>query len=334
MTDAVYAAVDGGTTNTRIVLARGETLFARVKIPCGAGDTARNGSAARWAREVRQGLEELLLQNGIAPTELHGIFASGMICSELGLHATAHLPCPAGEAELAAAAETVRMSEISDVPVTFIPGLKCGGEKTEDTDIMRGEETEAVGIRRLCGNAADRPYVLLLPGTHNKAVFVDGEGRITRFYTAMSGELVRCVAEHTILKEALDGGFSKTPDQAFLLQGYDLCETHGFTAALFKLRISAIFFEKEPRRLYSMLLGMALHEDIRLLTGAHGAKDVRIAGSEPFKSALAVLLGQRTALCFECVPEKIADESAAVGALAIGRKAPCAADVKKTIDSL
>lgn len=315
----LFIAIDGGTTNTRLVLARGDELISRVKIPVGAGDTARTGSTELLTKGVSSALEEVLARGGVTRAQIGGVFASGMICSELGLHHVPHIPCPAGERELAAACETVSMPGVDGYSVTFLPGVKCGGGALAETDIMRGEEAEAVGLRALCGFSG--AHVLLLPGTHNKIVFVDGDGRITRFFTAMSGELIRCVSEHTILSGALKGGYAESFDAPALLKGYDLCEAIGLTAALFKLRVSSKFFESEPRLLYSMLLGVVLHEDIRLLFGADPVKEVLVAGSEPFKSALAVLLEKRSPFVPCAVPEKLSSDAAVFGALRVGRLA-------------
>ena len=42
--------------------------------------------------------------------------------------------------------EKVVLSEITEIPFVFIRGVKTFSESFEDTDIMRGEETEIMGI--------------------------------------------------------------------------------------------------------------------------------------------------------------------------------------------
>ena len=60
-------------------------------------------------------------RNRLTPDSLAGIFASGMICSELGIHCVAHIPAPADISTLAKACVTVTIPEITPlIPITFI----------------------------------------------------------------------------------------------------------------------------------------------------------------------------------------------------------------------
>ena len=256
----------------------------------------------------------LLSQNALTEADIEQIILSGMICSELGLHCVPHVSSPAGAKELKNACETVVLSDITSVPMIFIPGVKTVSENICEMDIMRGEETELTGIRKLL-NLNDS-FVLMLPGTHNKIIFADGDGRIGTFFTAMSGELTKTVCDNTILKEALDGGFTKTPDTDAVLSGYDTAEELGVTSALFKVRILSKFSTCSAKQLYSFLLGVILHEDV-LLAQKKADGCVIVAGSEPFKSALKCILDNRTALPSEILSDDISDRCVSVGQLEI-----------------
>lgn len=187
----IYVAIDGGTTNTRIVLVDDTTtIIDREKILIGAGETVKTGSNSSLNNAVKSALQKVLERNRLTPDSLAGIFASGMICSELGIHCVPHIPAPADISTLAKACVTVTIPEITPlIPITLIPGLKCTGDSPADMEIMRGEETEAVGIYHLAN--CHEPFVLLLPGTHNKIIFIGKNGVIERFFTAMSGELTK-----------------------------------------------------------------------------------------------------------------------------------------------
>ena len=308
-------SADGGTTNTRLVLLKGGKEADRIKISIGAGSTAKNGNNSELKSEFKKHLCELLSKNGLCESDIECIVLSGMICSELGLYCVPHVSAPAGVSELKAASETVSLPEITSIPMTFIPGVKVVSENVTDTDIMRGEETELTGIKELLGLSGS--FVLLLPGTHNKIIFADADGRIVNFFTAMSGELTKAVCDNTILKEALDGGFTKTPDTDAVLSGYDVAEQFGVTAALFKVRILSKFGDYSAMQLYSFLLGVILHDDVTLtVKKAKGAKII-IAGSEPFKTALKAIFDSRTELSSELVSDEIADKCVSVGQLAV-----------------
>ena len=322
----IYVAIDGGTTNTRIVLVDDTTtIIDREKIPIGAGETVKTGSNSSLNNAVKSALQKVLERNRLTPDSLAGIFASGMICSELGIHCVPHIPAPADISTLAKARVTVTIPEITPlIPITFIPGLKCTGDSPTDTEIMRGEETEAVGIYHLAN--CHEPFVLLLPGTHNKIIFIGKNGVIERFFTAISGELTKCVSDHTILKSSLEGGYSKNLDEAYLLDGYDKCEKSGLTGALFKIRTYSKFTDTSAEQLYAYLVGVVLHEDIKLLKSVmrDAPRPIIVAGSEPFKTALCRLILNRTefSLFFDQKnDEDLFENSAVYGALSIGKTA-------------
>ena len=306
--------VDGGTTNTRLVLMKDGTECDRIKMNTGAGSTAKNGNNNELKEQFKIHLNKLLDKHNLAESDIEQIILSGMICSELGLHCVPHVKTLAGAKELKNACENVVLSDITSIPMTFIPGVKTVSENVCEMDIMRGEETELTGIRKLL-NLNDS-FVLMLPGTHNKIIFADGDGRIVNFFTAMSGELTKTVCDNTILKEALDGGFTKTPDTDAGLFGYDTAEELGVTSALFKVRILSKFSDCSAKQLYSFLLGVILHEDV-LLAQKKADGCVIVAGSEPFKSALKCILDNRTALPSEILSDDISDRCVSVGQLEI-----------------
>ena len=307
--------VDGGTTNTRLVLMKDGSECDRVKMNIGAGSTAKNGSNNELKEQFKIHLNKLLDKNNIAESDIEKIILSGMICSELGLHCVPHVNAPAGAREIKDSCETVVLSDITSIPMTFIPGVKTVSENVCEMDIMRGEETELTGIRKLL-NLTDS-FVLMLPGTHNKIIFADADGKIVNFFTAMSGELTKTVCDNTILKEALEDGFTKNPDTDAVLSGYDAAESFGITSALFKVRILSKFADYSAVQLYSFLLGVILHEDVLLAQKKANDSCVIVAGSEPFKTALKYIMDNRTALPSEILSDDISDRCVSVGQLEI-----------------
>lgn len=307
--------VDGGTTNTRLVLMKNGVECDRVKMNTGAGSTSKNGNNNELKEQFKIHFDKLLFQNNLTERDVEKILLSGMICSELGLHNVNHVNAPAGKNEIKNGSETVKLSDMTSIPMTFIPGVKMMKDNICDCDIMRGEETELIGIRRMC--SLNDSFVLMLPGTHNKIIFADGDGRITSFFTAVSGELTKAVCDNTILKDALDGGFTKTPDVNIILLGYDTAEDMGVTSALFKIRIMSKFGNFTKEQLYSFLLGVVLHEDVLLAVKKAGDSKIILAGSEPFKSALKCIFDNRTSLTSELLSDEISDKCTSIGALEI-----------------
>lgn len=178
-----YLAVDCGTTNTRIYLIRGNSVLDILKYNVGAGKCVNDKSILE--NVIKSGIAEILDRNGLAEEDICRILASGMITSEFGLYEAEHINAPAGIKELRDNMVEVTLDEISTIPFVFIRGIKSMGKTFEDTDMMRGEETECAGLAELLDvDSSDTVYVL--PGTHSKIIKTDSEGRIAEFSTMMT----------------------------------------------------------------------------------------------------------------------------------------------------
>lgn len=303
-------AIDGGTTNTRLSLVADGKVSGRIKLRVGARNGRDELSAA-----VKEGISELLRQNSLSERDIRLAALSGMIGSESGLCNIPHITAPAGADELSRAVVNKKLPEITSIPTFFIPGIKTfsdpEAEPLDSLDIMRGEETELVGL--LSQPCMDGKLTVLLPGSHMKIVEVENR-RIIAFRTSISGELSRAAAENTILKQSIGDAFPKLADAGYLRRGFEYAELHGINEALFKVRVQANFIGRATgEQLYSFLLGAILRDDVRSIGESKGR--VVIAGSEPFRSALGALLGDVL-----LVPDEIADNAAAIGAELITKK--------------
>ena len=132
-----YITVDGGTSNTRVMLVQNGQIEDIVRIPFGARAGIENATALRTA--IRDGISELLVRHKLKEADIERILASGMITSEFGLCNLPHTCAPAGIAELHAQLHEVVLEDISPIPFVFIRGVKTVGTSVADTDMMRGE---------------------------------------------------------------------------------------------------------------------------------------------------------------------------------------------------
>lgn len=276
---ATYITVDGGTTNTRLYLVRDGSVVAEEKLSVGA----RNGADALKSA-VKDGISRLLGAQDITEDDVTAIIASGMITSEYGLCNLTHITLPAGRSELQKTMERVEFPEISTLPWYFIRGVKSVGASLEETDVMRGEETELMGI--IGGDASGALYVL--PGSHSKLISVDGEGRIVSFCTMLSGELFAAVMQNTILRDAADFEHNTVIEEK-LFQGYEYCRDRGINEALFKTRILKNLFAASKEECYSYLLGCVLCHEVGAIL-AKPEETVVIGGQKQFRLALSALL--------------------------------------------
>ncbi|MBQ8388647.1 MAG: 2-dehydro-3-deoxygalactonokinase [Clostridia bacterium] len=304
---ASYITVDGGTTNTRLYLVCDGSVVAEEKLSVGA----RNGAEALKSA-VKDGISRLLDGCGITENQVTAILASGMITSEYGLCNLPHITLPAGRRELREAMERVEFPEISALPWYFIRGVKSVGETLEETDVMRGEETELMGI--LDGDAASGA-LYVLPGSHSKHVSVDGEGRIVGFCTMLSGELFAAVMQNTILRDAADFEHNTVIEEK-LYRGYEYCRDRGINEALFKTRILKNLFAASKEECYSYLLGCVLCHEVGAIIG-RPEEAVIIGGQKQFRLALSSLLRRYGEKRVVTLSDEAVARSTALGAVKI-----------------
>lgn len=132
----------------------------------------------------------------LAAGENH-VLLSGMIGSRQGWKFAPYLPCPAGPAELAGALVDIGFDWAR---VKLVPGLS-GVDESGVAEVMRGEETQALGVESLLREGG----LACLPGLHSKWVRVAG-GRIVGFTTYMTGETFGALRGHTILARMMRDG--------------------------------------------------------------------------------------------------------------------------------
>ena len=299
--------IDGGTTNTRIKLVRNFQETDAIKINLGA--RAALNDAASLRQGVRQSVITLLERNGLNASVIRAVIASGMITSESGLMTVPHIPAPAGVKELAAAMKQVILPEISPITFFFVPGVKCTGVYELETDVMRGEETECVGLME---QLQFETGLLLLPGSHSKAICMKN-GKIENFSTFLSGEMLAAIRENTILKASVRFDDVSLVEKS-LRQGYEYCEQEGINKSLFKVRIMANFLQASPSEVYSFYCGVLLHDEIRNLQ-CSPFECVYIGGQTLLKRLMTVLLNAYSDKQIIELDDGVCENASCVGAI-------------------
>ncbi len=304
-----YITVDGGTTNTRVSLVENRKILETVRVPIGARAGMDDPAALPVA--LRKAVSSLLHAHGLEEGDITRILASGMITSEFGLCPLPHLVSPAGIAELHATMHEVLLPEISSIPFVFVRGIKTVGEGLADTDMMRGEEAELMGLIR--ENAPESLYIL--PGSHSKLIEVDKTGRISRFATMLTGEMIAALSQGTILKDAVDLSLREF-DSEYLIQGCRYAREKGLNEALFKVRILKNLFGVQPGKVYSFFLGAVLASEIQAIITSP-VERVVIGGKAQIKKATAVLLSALSLKEIVVASDEDVDASSALGVIRI-----------------
>ena len=294
-----YIAIDGGTTNTRISLVRDYQVLDTIKINVGARKGIEDKTLLQ--RSVQEGIEQLLLKNSIKEEDIYKILASGMITSEFGLCNVDHIIAPVGIKELHDNMYETKLEEITGIPFVFIRGVKIMGQSVDETDVIRGEETELIGIME------DAESAYILPGSHSKIIKTDTEGRIITFSTSLTGEMIAVLSSGTILKDAVNLNVNQL-DAAYLLDGYRCCERNGINKALFKVRLLKTQFQKSETQIYSFFMGIILHDEIEEVL-RYDVKKIVIAGKKQIKEALSILIQHVSEKEIVCVTDEQAENA-------------------------
>jgi len=153
---------------------------------------------------------------------------------------------------------------------TKMPGVRCriapGYQYVDEhglPDVMRGEETQVLGVLELSGSSG----WFLLPGTHSKWVQVQ-DGRVTQFATFMTGELYSLMSQHGTLSKVM--AQQESVPEAFAA-GLRAARHGGFTHTAFCCR-AMVVTDRMPADhtasyLSGLLIGTELHEIVQKTRG-------------------------------------------------------------------
>lgn len=296
--DARLVALDWGSTRLRAwLLGDGGTVLAERQN--GDGASALAGGAAAFDQVLGALAGDWLAQE--IP-----VLACGMVGSAHGWREAAYVRCPARLDELHAHLVDVRTR--SGAAVHIVPGLI--DEPLQSTpDVMRGEETQLVGLLRAHPELADVACVLM-PGTHSKWARLRN-GVVTGFRTRMTGEVYALLRQHSVLGRLMtadDAGWHPQAFEAGVLaahraNGVDLL------AQLFSVRTLGLTQRLPTDALVDHLSGLLIgHELAAGLRHAEGALALALVG-EPalcrrYAHALEVL---------GVVPARVATNTACAG---------------------
>jgi 2-dehydro-3-deoxygalactonokinase len=121
------------------------------------------------------------------------VIACGMVGSAQGWREAAYHDTPANVANLGTSLKTLH--SLRGVDVHIVPGVI---ERSRLPNVMRGEETQVLGVLQSLPAGAGDNLLIGLPGSHSKWVEV-ADGCIVHFDTFMTGELFAVLSEHSIL---------------------------------------------------------------------------------------------------------------------------------------
>ncbi|HEV3162657.1 MAG TPA: 2-dehydro-3-deoxygalactonokinase [Isosphaeraceae bacterium] len=330
-------ALDGGTTNTRARLLRGDQVVATARRTVGVRDAVVSGNSRSLslAEAVRACLDEVCCGSGSGSNTIKPdqIVAAGMLSSEVGLATVPHVVAPASLDDLARAAVFVELSDIADQPVLIVPGVRTppglGVDGWADADVMRGEECETLGAwvkmtRDTPGWASQAPVqALVWPGSHTKLVAVNATGQILASYTTLAGEMLAALSRHTLLAASLPSEWPDLPAAEPLAAGASAAERYGLGRSAFLVRIAALTLAWEATDRAAFLMGAILADDVAHLARhplLNPAVPIWVGGRQPQRSLYADWLRAQHPGPVRTLDDSIAESASALGALTVAMR--------------
>jgi 2-dehydro-3-deoxygalactonokinase len=299
--DSALIGIDWGTTRLRAfqIGVDGQVLDRR--------------ASDRGIAEIRDGDFDRVLRDIIGgwPSGIP-ILMCGMVGSRQGWQEVPYRPCPAGASDLAS---TLCPIQTSYGPAWIVGGLStisdqhdAGGRSERRLyDVMRGEETQIVGVTSHGGQT-----LMITPGTHSKWAVVQA-GNIESFRTYMTGEIYAVLQKHSILGRLMQDGIGGQFDAASFLDGIHLgLEETALLHSLFNVRTQGLFEQKTPAGLVQYLSGILIGSEVSAEARNHVVDStvVVIASSE-----LASLYQIALSACGFCNVRHVDAEGAVVQGL-------------------
>jgi len=272
-----FLSCDWGTSTFRLKLADsrcGEVLNC-VTSSIGIKNITRNKAKGGWTSGTSNPFQNYL-KSQIAFMEKRfsvnldsvPIVISGMASSSIGWKELSYGSLPFSLTE-------------PDLPVRHIPSTNdfpyevylISGLSSSD-DIMRGEETQVVGL-------AARYYIeeglCLLPGTHCKHIQLENNA-ITHFETYLTGELFELLSTHSILQNSVHAPKDQFNKDSFI-EGVGKAKQSNLLHDLFSIRARDLLQFSNPEKNYDFLSGLLIGSELRDLKEPSNGK-IYLTGNE------------------------------------------------------
>lgn len=189
------------------------------------------------------------------------VIACGMVGSAQGWREAAYCETPANVANLGKSLQTV--VSLRGTRVHIVPGVI---QRSRLPNVMRGEETQVLGVLQNLPIETGADLLIGLPGSHSKWVDVV-DGCITHFDTFMTGEVFAVLSEHSILGRTLKQG--ATFDALAFDRGVQVAQSTdgelGVLSTLFSARTLGLTGELSPTAQADYLSGLMIGHELAAL---------------------------------------------------------------------
>lgn len=191
------------------------------------------------------------------------VVISGMASSSIGMDEVpyATLPFPID----GSLASIKRLDTQADFAHDII---LISGVRTEH-DVMRGEETQLIGLLALLDTLhySIGESILIFPGTHSKHIYIQNQ-QVVDFQTFMTGEVFNLMSHYSILKDSVEStgliGFDESELDAFK-SGINQSHHSSILNSLFRVRTNQLFNQLTKRQNALYLSGLLIGNELKSL---------------------------------------------------------------------
>ena len=191
------------------------------------------------------------------------IVISGMASSSIGMKDVPYATLPFALDGSDTAIKLLPRDNTFPHEIILISGVRI------ENDVMRGEETQLIGLLALL-EQSDRKLkegILIFPGTHSKHIHISND-RLIKFHTFMTGELFDLVSNHSVLKDSIQkdeaNKLSEASADAFKL-GVQKSKEFGILNRLFTVRTNQLFDKLDKIQNTFYLSGLLIGEEMSYL---------------------------------------------------------------------
>jgi len=288
-----FISCDWGTTNFRLAVVNRETLDIAYEIKTDKG--------------VKAVYNEYLAQNIINQVDFFSdyltnqlkqlpeaysqslLVSSGMVTSNIGLYNMDYAKFPFDGNGSNFKSKKIKLKNNRDL--ILISGVR------NENGMMRGEETQAIGLADFMNNAEEA--VLILPGTHSKHLsFKNGVFLDLKSY--MTGEIFEILSKKSILSNSIIKSQNKNIIEHSFVEGLKLGIAGQLTASLFSIRAKDLFKKATKNENYFFLSGLLIGDELSYVN--HTKHKIYMAAPKPlitlYKLALDFILSSNDYVIF------------------------------------
>ena len=224
---------------------------------------------------------ELLLKKNSTDFKDVPVIISGMASSSIGIEELPYANIPFALDGKNAVLKFMEKNADFPYDLLLISGVR------EIADVMRGEETQMIGIAQMVElMKLTEDAICIFPGTHSKHIKISN-GNIVSFKTYITGELFQLLSTKSVLKGSVSNEHNdKVMDEMNLksfYKGIDQSENNGnLLNKLFSVRINDLFGLLSHQENFFYLSGLLIGSEIRSLEMENPSQIILCSGNSMF----------------------------------------------------